>query len=197
MSALESFVTGLRGLVRRLGPVGLVVVIAGVLAGILMIATEFSTLFSAEIGRGEGPASAPSCADVAPADVKARCEQTGREQHSWALGLIGLLTIFMAIGAGAGRSRPAALALVICGLIGLGITLLGDLPDSDDTGLISVLYEDARGVKGTGFWLELTAAPLAILAGALALSPLLTPPERPTRKRASETEGRGGPSYQR
>jgi hypothetical protein len=49
----------------------------------------------------------------------------------------------------------------------LGITLLVDLPASDDTGLIGRRYAAAEASAGTGLWLELAAGVLAVSAGAL------------------------------
>jgi len=51
----------------------------------------------------------------------------------------------------------------------LGITLLVDLPASDDTGLIGRRYAAAEATAGTGLWLELVGGALAVLAGLLRL----------------------------
>ena len=73
----------------------------------------------------------------------------------------------MGVGAGFGRSRPAALALIAIGVVVLGITLLVDLPASDDTGLIGRRYAAAEAAPGPGLWFELAAGGLAVCAGAL------------------------------
>ena len=97
------------------------------------------------------------------------CSQTGFERSSVALLLLGLLTFAMGIGAAFGRSRPAAVALVVIGVVVLGITLLGDLPASDDAGLIGRDYAEASASAGTGLWFELIGGVLAVVAGVLRL----------------------------
>jgi hypothetical protein len=55
----------------------------------------------------------------------------------------------------------------VIGVVVLGITLLVDLPASDETGLIGRRYAAAEASAGTGLWLELAAGVLAVCAGAL------------------------------
>jgi hypothetical protein len=49
----------------------------------------------------------------------------------------------------------------------IGITLLGDLPASDDTGLIGRDYDQAEASAGIGLWYELIGGILAVVAGLL------------------------------
>ena len=65
------------------------------------------------------------------------------------------------------RAVNAALALVAIGAVVLGITLLGDLPASDDTGLIGRDYDQATASAGAGLWFELIGGILAVVAGLL------------------------------
>jgi hypothetical protein len=95
------------------------------------------------------------------------CTQTGLERSSVALLLLGLLTFAMGAGAALGRSRPAAVALIAIGVVVVGITLLGDLPASDDTGLIGRDYDQAEASAGIGLWFELIGGILAVVAGLL------------------------------
>jgi hypothetical protein len=95
------------------------------------------------------------------------CSQTGFERSSVALLLLGLLTFAMGAGAALGRSRPAAVALIVIGIVAIGITLLVDLPASDDTGLIGRDYDQAEASAGTGLWFELIGGILAVVAGLL------------------------------
>jgi hypothetical protein len=95
------------------------------------------------------------------------CSQKGFERHSVALLLLGLLTLVMGLGAGLGRSRPAAIALIAIGVVVLGLTLLRDLPASDDTGLIGRTYAQASAKAGVGLWFELLGGLLAVGAGVL------------------------------
>jgi hypothetical protein len=133
-------------------------------AGLLLLLTEVTTVISVDLRRTSCDViydSNPQLADG--------CSQTGFERSSVALLLLGLLTLAMGAGAALGRSRPAAIALVAIGVVVLGITLLIDLPASDDTGLIGRNYDQASASTGTGFWFELIGGALAIVAGALRL----------------------------
>ena len=82
----------------------------------------------------------------------------------------------MTFGAAVGGSRPAALALLVAGAVGLGITLLHDLPDTGKTGGVGATYAGAKAHAGTGFWLELVGSSLAAACGAFAT--WRTPPPR-------------------
>ena len=97
------------------------------------------------------------------------CEITGGDQHSYALVAIALLTVVMAVGAGLGGSRPAGVALIVAGVIVLGIALIGDLPVTDDTGQVGPNFDDASADPGPALWLELVGGGLAVVAGALRL----------------------------
>lgn len=133
-------------------------------AGLLMLLTEVTTVISVDLARTDCDViydSNPKLADG--------CSQTGLERSSAALLLLGVLTLVMGAGAALGRSRPAAIALVAIGVVVLGIALLGDLPASDDTGLIGRNYDQASASTGTGFWFEVIGGALAIAAGALRL----------------------------
>jgi hypothetical protein len=127
-----------------------------------MLLTEVTTVISIDVARG----SCHSIYDTNP-QLADDCEQTGIDRSSVALLLLGLLTLVMGTGAAFGKSRPAAVALVAIGVVVLGITLLVDLPASDDTGLIGRRYAAAEASAGTGLWLELVAGALAVSAGLL------------------------------
>jgi hypothetical protein len=138
------------------------VAVAAVAAAILMLLTEVTTVIQVDVAVG----SCDSIYDTNP-DLADDCQQTGFERSSVALLLLGLLTLTMGFGAAFGKSRPAAWALVAIGVVVLGITLLVDLPASDETGLIGRRYAAAEATAGTGLWLELVAGVLAVCAGAL------------------------------
>jgi hypothetical protein len=145
-------------------PVAIAVAAAAVLAGVLMLLTLVSTVISVDLRN----TSCEVIYDSSP-DLADNCSQTGFERSSVALLLLGLLTFAMGIGAAFGRSRPAAMALVVIGLVVLGITLLGDLPASDDAGLIGRDYAEATASAGAGLWFELIGGLLAVGAGLLRL----------------------------
>jgi len=129
-----------------------------------MLLTEFTTIISIDVAAG----SCESIYDTDPG-LADSCNQKGFERHGAALILLGLLTFAMGSGAAFGRSRPAAVALIAIGVIVLGLTLLRDLPASDDTGLIGRRYAAAEATAGTGLWFELVAGVLAMAAGLIRI----------------------------
>jgi hypothetical protein len=143
---------------------GVAITIAGAIAGLLMIVSEFTTIASVDVASG-------SCEVINDADpsLADRCSLSGLERHGGALILIGLLALLMAWGAGVGRSRPAGGALVIAGAMVLAIALLVDLPVTDDTGAIGRNFEGATATPGAGLYLEMVAGAIAVVAGLARL----------------------------
>jgi hypothetical protein len=136
----------------------------GLTAAVLLVATEFSTVASVDVASG----SCEVIQDTDP-DLADRCELSGFERNGGALLLVAVLVGAMAWGAGAGGSRPAAIALIGIGLAVLAWSLLVDLPVTDETGALGSSFEGARGQAGAGLTLEILAGVLAIAAGALRL----------------------------
>jgi hypothetical protein len=93
---------------------------------------------------------------------------TGGSHHGYALAVLGLAAMPMAVGAALGGSRPAAAALSGLGAVALLIVLAIDLPALDDTGLIGRTYDLAEAHPAAGFWVQLVAA-VVLLAGGLLL----------------------------
>jgi hypothetical protein len=136
-----------------------------------MIVSELTSIASVDVAHGSCEVindSNPSLAD--------RCSLSGLERHGGALILIGLLALLMAWGAGIGGSRPAGGALVVAGALVLGIALLVDLPVTHDTGAIGRNFEMATAKAGPGFYLELVAGVLALLAGLARVLSRAGPP---------------------
>jgi 4-hydroxybenzoate polyprenyltransferase len=129
-----------------------------------MLTAEFTELFSIEV-------ASATCGDLADPELADACSATGGEQHSYALIPLALLTGLMAAGAALAGSRPAGYALVAVGLLVLGITLIGDLPDTGRTGEVGASFTSAEAVRGPALWLELAGGALALVAGALSLLP--------------------------
>jgi hypothetical protein len=139
-----------------------VVLLLGLLGAILLALTEFATIASVEIpGR--------TCKEIADVAAVDRCSLSGFERHGGAFLLLAAFAAFMAFGAGRGGSRPAAVALLVVGVVVLGLALLRDLPETQRTGAVGITYEGATGQAGTGFYLEVAAGVLLVGAGALAL----------------------------
>src|SRR5436305_9410252 len=136
---------------------------AGAVAGVMMILAEFLLI------RYVTTITA-SCSDLASPAVRDSCSTTGHESHYWGIAILGLLTIVMAFGAAAGRSRPAALGLLAAGLVGLGITLIHDLPDTSSKGEVGSNFASAQAHIGLGLWFELIGRLLAAGPAASAVS---------------------------
>ena len=128
-----------------------------------MVLTEFLTVAAVELTAGESCGSRLAT-DPATAD---RCSLSGFERHGGALALLGAVTVAMAWGAGPGRSRPAAYALIALGAVVLAWALLVDLPATNETGGIGPLYANARAVAGPGLFSELAGGLLAVGVGVL------------------------------
>ncbi|MDQ3849470.1 MAG: hypothetical protein M3296_02485, partial [Actinomycetota bacterium] len=79
----------------------------------------------------------------------------GRSHHAYALLIVAVAAVPMAVGALRG-ARPAATALAVLGLVALGVALAVDLPDAHGSGRLpeSVTFEDARARPGLGLYLE-------------------------------------------
>jgi hypothetical protein len=128
-----------------------------------------------------------TCEDLANPRLADRCRLEGSERHSWAFALLGGFAMLMAWGATVGRSRPASVALVVVGLVLLGLGFARDIGEASRTGLIGEAYE-ATAHKGAGLWLELAAGVLMVGVGIASLLMLRRPESEPE----PEPRGRGG-----
>ena len=146
------------------GPVGLAVLALGVAAGVLMVVAELSPILQIQIKQSG------TCEIVAEPALRSQCAPTGGDRHSYALLVLGALTLVMAWGAGIGRSRAAAAALVAVGLAVLAISLVADLPALNETGAIGVRFDEATSTPAPGFFVELVAGAVALAAGVLRLA---------------------------
>lgn len=96
-------------------------------------------------------------------------DQTGLGAHRFALGLIGLVTLPLAVIGISGRSRPATLALGALGLIAAVIALGADLPDATSEGNLARNYEAAEASPKLGLYVETAGAALVLVAAVCAL----------------------------
>jgi hypothetical protein len=133
-------------------------------AALLMAATEFLTVASVDVASG-------SCEVINDANPQLadRCALSGFERHGGAFLLLAVLTLAMSFAAGPGRSRPAAAALLVIGGLVLGLALLLDLPQTQETGAIGRNFEGANAQAGPGLFTELIGGALAVAAGALRI----------------------------
>lgn len=128
------------------------------MAAFLLFLTELSTLSYRTIGIG-------ACDSRVAAGV---CSTSGADAHARALWLIALLVLVFGFGAAIGRSVPAALAVAVCGLVVLGIALVGDAPGLGDLRGLDANYTQVSAHTGAAFALELVGGVLAVLAGVVA-----------------------------
>lgn len=132
----------------------------------MLVIGEFATVASVEVGS----TSCEVIQDSSP-ELADRCELSGFERQPLVRTVLALGIAAMAVGAGLGGSRPAAVALLVLGALALGLGLAVDLPVTRETGVLGGSFEDAHGEAGPGLWLEIAAGLLALAAGAIALLP--------------------------
>jgi hypothetical protein len=142
--------TDIRGSLAGLSPLSALLLLAALVGGLLLVSSDFSTLFEVRVGG------------------VVRDRVTGGDQHAYALTLIGAAALPLALAATFGGSRPAAFALGGLGLVAVAIVLAVDLPDVSRTGYASG-FRSAHTTAARGFYLELAGAALIVLAGAAAV----------------------------
>ena len=131
--------------------------VACVAAAALLAASELMTTF-----------------EFVPPGREAVAEQTAGDRHGYALPLIAAFAVAATVIAVVARSKPAAIAVGVAGVLALVVVLVIDLPDAGAVGT----YEDARqsffdaeAVPQAGFWLGLLGA-LALAVSGIALATL-------------------------
>ena len=142
------------GAAKRVPRAQLALVALAFLAALLLIVSEFLPLYKVVIGALE---------------TESRTE-TGGGNHAYAMLLLGIAVIPMALGALRG-ARPAMLALAVLGVIVLVIALTVDLSAARQEGTLreSITYENARAEPAIGFFLETLAGVMLIVSGGLQL----------------------------
>jgi len=124
-------------------------------AGALLVAAEFSTVFEVTVGSLE----------------VVKRGATGGENHGYALLVVALFAVAVAgFGLrGAAPARAAGLSLVALGAAALAVALAVDLPDTRGSGRLpeSLAYENARARAGAGLRLEIAGGALLVVAGGL------------------------------
>jgi hypothetical protein len=155
----------LRPALSGLSAASAALLVAGLAGALLLVVADFTTLFQVK---------------AVTAVLESR---KGGSQHSYALVLIGVVSVPMLVGASLGRSRPAAVALVVLGLIGLVIVLAVDLPDVHSTGYTKT-FDQAEASPQRGFYFETLGVALLLVAGVgnlLFKRPAPPPPRRRPR----------------
>jgi hypothetical protein len=149
----------------------MVVLVLGLAGALLTIASEFVTLRSVKV-------LTASCSDLADPSLRSSCVTRGGEEHSYALVLLGVAALVMLWGAIFGRSRPAAIALMVIGGAVVAIALITDVPDIHKTGVLGQRFDSAHAEAGPGLWMEIAGGALLLAAGAAATAVV-----RPARRR--------------
>jgi len=153
---VAAFLGRVVGLVRR-RRLGITVAVA-VLGGLLLLYAEALDLYRIVTPSGS----------VSNAEGSVR---TGSDQHSWALGIMGVAGAAAAVFARVTRQPLPALAAAALGVIALVIALAVDLPDVTASGVTTDL-EIGDAEPAAGFWFELAGA-VVLTAGAGVLALLL------------------------
>jgi hypothetical protein len=150
----SNYSKGIAGRLRdSAAPRGLLVAVA-VVAAVLLVAAELSPLYTVVVGALETP----------------RRSVSAGSHHGYALVLLALAAVAMALGALRG-ARAAAAALVAFGAAALIVALAIDLPATRDSATLpeAVAYADARARAGCGLTLEIAGGAALLVAGGLLL----------------------------
>ena len=160
--AEENASRGILAPLRDLPALRLGILVLGSVGGLLLIASDFLTLYHVDVVTAR-------CSDLASPNLRDACSTTGGGHHGYALAILGAIVLVMTWGAAIGGSRPAGVALLAFGAAALAIILAVDLPDIHKTGIAGDQFSNAKANPGTGFWLELGGAALVLAAGLLRL----------------------------
>lgn len=153
---------GISAVLGGLGAPRLAILGLGAVGGLLLIVSDFLTLYHVDVVTAR-------CSDLASPSLRDACSTTGGGHHGYALAVIGVIALLMAWGAAVGASRPAGIALLVLGAAALAIVLAVDRPDIHHTGIVGAQFSEAKANPGIGFWLEIVGSGLLIGAGVLGL----------------------------
>jgi hypothetical protein len=156
--ARENASRGILAVLGRLGASRLAILALGGGGGLLLIVSDFLTLYHVDV-------ITASCSDLASPNLRDACSTSGGGHHGYALAIIGVIVLVMTWGAAVGASRPAGVALLALAAASLVIVLAVDLPDVHKTGIVGDQFSSARANPGFGFWLEIVGVALVAAAG--------------------------------
>jgi hypothetical protein len=131
------------------------IVLGAVLGAALLVVSEFITLYSVRASGHPGTVETIQ----------------GGSNNSYAMIPIAVLGLVLAVAAIRGGGRPALAGLGLVGLVGLLISLIGDLPAAHRTGPILVARHLLLGASSpsTGMYLETAGAVVLIATAGLGL----------------------------
>jgi hypothetical protein len=148
------------------GGVGGLIAAGSLLAALLLVVAEFTSLYQVHIATTTTPIESVS----------------GGSNHSYAMIPIALLAVALGFGVRRSGSRPALLAIGVLGVVAVLIALLGDLPDAQATGLAGSAashFIRASSTPSAGLYMETLGAILLIATCGLGFM-VLGPPRRAT-----------------
>jgi hypothetical protein len=148
----------------RAANVGAAVLALAAIAALLLVAAEFSTVASVTVV----DESCEVINDSSP-ELADRCELSGWERHGGALILLAVVALGAAVAVRRGAAETGGVVLAVCGLVVLGLALIVDMPETNETGAIGLNFDGATASAGLGFYLELTGGVLLLLTAALSL----------------------------
>jgi hypothetical protein len=151
---------------RRVAGTGAAVLALALIAALLLVAAELSTVATVDVANE----SCEVINDSSP-DLADRCELSGWERHGGALILLALAGAGAAVAVRRGAAEAGGAVLAVVGAVVLGLALIGDLPETNQTGAIGLSFDGATASAGLGFYLELTGGALFLIAALLALLP--------------------------
>jgi hypothetical protein len=163
--------------ISGLDALGLALGAAALVGAILLVISDFTTLFRIHTEAG---------ITVPDGSV------SGHDNHSFSMVVLGVAALPLAWWASRLGSRPAMAGLAGLGLIALVIAIGFDLSDATGTNTLEKTFESATGSPAVGFYLETLGGVLLLISGGGGL--VLTAPSRepgaprPARDTRSEQE---------
>jgi hypothetical protein len=132
-----------------------------VASGALLMASQFIDYRAVEIGQ-PGYAGLPDVATVPTVDVR-----SAGEAHAYLLVPVGLAAVLLGGLALRREARRLGLLVAALGILSLAVILLVDLPHGLDEGGQTSRFAGTSAVLEDGFYAELAAAGMMVLAGLL------------------------------
>jgi hypothetical protein len=183
LTAIGSFVgAAVRRLDRLLTPVRGILVVT-IACSACLVLSQFVDYRGVEIGQ-PGYVDVSAIASAPQVDL----QRTG-EAHSYLLIPLAAFAVVMAAVAVFARRRRAGELVALAGLVGIGVTLLIDMPRGLDAGLAGARFAGAHPVLKDGFYAQLAACAGLVICG-LALSLNMRQVRTGARKRARRSRRR-------
>jgi hypothetical protein len=148
---------------------------ATLLAALLLLVAEFTALYQVHVAS-------------TPTPIKT---VTGGSNHAYAMLVIGLAAVVLGALVWRSGSRSALLALGVLGVVALLIAVLGDLPDSEASGLSGSAtrgYVNASSTPSAGLYMETLGAILLIATCGLGFLTLGSRGKRRAAPRGPEPQ---------